>query len=144
MAQKTILSFIDDLDGTESDDVSTVLFGLDGIEYEIELSEANADKLRASLEEFVNSARRTGGRRKGPASLAGVNGHRKSGAPDPEVQAIRDWARDNGIPVADRGRVAASVRERYNEAKHAAASESAEMKPPATRRKRTAKAKATA
>jgi hypothetical protein len=56
-----MVQLVDDLDGTQSDDISTVTFGLDGVTYEIDLTEANAASLRKSLEEFVAHARRTGG-----------------------------------------------------------------------------------
>jgi hypothetical protein len=62
MAQKTIVQLVDDLDGTASDDIATVMFGLDGVSYEIDLTEGNASNFRKSLEEFVAAARRTGGR----------------------------------------------------------------------------------
>jgi hypothetical protein len=38
MAQKTVVSFIDDLDG-ESEAEGTVPFSLDGVDYEIDLTE---------------------------------------------------------------------------------------------------------
>jgi len=62
MAQKMVVHFIDDLDGTESVDVSTLEFGLDGVTYEIDLSEANATHLRDNLADYVASARRVRGR----------------------------------------------------------------------------------
>lgn len=52
MAQKVAVELVDDLDGTASGDVGTVTFGLDGAEYEIDLSEANANQLRDTLAEF--------------------------------------------------------------------------------------------
>ena len=62
MAQKVLVQFVDDLDGSVGEDVSTVSFSLDGVSYEIDLREVNANKLRKSLQDFVESARRTGGR----------------------------------------------------------------------------------
>ena len=44
MAQKIQTLFIDDLDGGEA--AGTVRFGLDGTEYEIDLSTAHSDELR--------------------------------------------------------------------------------------------------
>ena len=57
MAQRVQIVLEDDLDGGVA--AETVTFGLDGVSYEIDLSEANAEKLRSGLEEFVNSARQT-------------------------------------------------------------------------------------
>lgn len=112
MAQQVIVQLVDDLDGTQSDDISTVTFGLDGVAYEIDLSEANADNLRKSLGEFVAQARRTGGRIKRSAPAA-ADRHE-------QAQAIREWARRNGHEVSNRGRMPASLIEAF-EAAHAVA-----------------------
>ena len=40
MAQKVFVSLVDDIDGSEADE--TVEFGLDGVNYEIDLSAENA------------------------------------------------------------------------------------------------------
>jgi hypothetical protein len=47
MAQKVQTFLIDDLDGSEAE--GTVLFGLDGTQYEIDLSTGHAKELRAAL-----------------------------------------------------------------------------------------------
>ena len=44
MAQKVMVTLVDDLDGSEAGE--TVEFGLDGAFYEIDLSEGNAERLR--------------------------------------------------------------------------------------------------
>ena len=61
MAQKTQTILIDDIDGSPAS--GTVRFALDGVEYDIDLSEAHARKLRDSFEPWTSAARRTGGRR---------------------------------------------------------------------------------
>ncbi|WP_322750006.1 MULTISPECIES: Lsr2 family protein [unclassified Frankia] len=112
MAQKTIVSLIDDLDGHEADE--TVRFGLDGASYEIDLSEKNATKLRESLAPFVGAARRSGGRataaRRGPRGAS-----RRTGGTD-RTADIREWARSNGYTVSDRGRIASNIVEAYDKA----------------------------
>src|SRR4051794_11251334 len=71
MARKVTVQLVDDLDGTTSDTIETVTFGLDGVNYEIDLNEDNASNLRDSLADFIASATRTGGRSKrGTASAA--------------------------------------------------------------------------
>lgn len=62
MARRTSVSLVDDLDESPADE--TVEFGVDGAAYEIDLSEANAAKLRDSLASFVAHARRAGGGRR--------------------------------------------------------------------------------
>ena len=107
MAQKVMVQLVDDLDGAQSEDISTVTFGLDGVTYEIDLTAKNANNLRKGLEEFVASARRTGGRiKRGTATKAG-NGSATSS--HEQARAIRDWARRNGHEVSNRGRIPASL-----------------------------------
>jgi hypothetical protein len=111
MAQQVDVKFVDDLDGSDAAD--TVSFGLDGMTYEIDLSDDNAAKLRDSLVVFVDAARKSGGsaatgRRRGPKMTA-------SSAPPPQssdrdqTAAIRAWARQNGHQVSDRGRISTAV-----------------------------------
>jgi hypothetical protein len=110
MAQKVLVQLVDDLDGTTSDSVTTVQFGLDGVTYEIDLSDSNAHRLRGVFADYVNSGRRTGGRIK-RGSAAGRNG-----AASNDAGRIREWAQANGIELAARGRIPAHVAESYREA----------------------------
>jgi hypothetical protein len=115
MAQQVLVQLVDDLDGTASDDIATIQFGLDGAAYEIDLSSSNADRLRDVVADYVANARRTGGRVKRgmrPA-LAG-----KSSANGDAAQ-IREWAQVNGIELAARGRIPAHVVDSYREAQAA-------------------------
>ncbi|MEV5374360.1 hypothetical protein B7P34_29315 [Streptosporangium nondiastaticum] len=111
MAQKVQVLLVDDLDGGEADE--TVTFALDGKTYEIDLTTANADKLRQALADYVKSARRTGGRAaagRGKTRTAAVS------AGSPDTAKIRAWAKKNGYNVNDRGRVPADIREAYEKA----------------------------
>lgn len=110
MAQKVLVQLVDDLDGTSSDDVSTLTFGLDGVEYEIDLSGSNAESLRKLLEVYVPAARRTGGRKRRSVSSAGSGNNADAGA-------IREWANENGYDLAARGRISGHVVEAYKAAK---------------------------
>ena len=105
MAQRTVIQLIDDLDGGQAD--QQVTFALDGVEYEIDLSEANAQKLRDLLAPYVAAGRRVGGRRKS-------GGRRRVGGSS--AGEIRAWAAENGYNVSARGRVPAEVREAYDRA----------------------------
>ena len=58
MARQVITTLIDDLDGKKAD--RTVEFSLDGINYTIDLSEANAGKLRKALDPYINAGTRLG------------------------------------------------------------------------------------
>ena len=108
MARKTYVELIDDLNGEKADE--TVNFALDGVAYEIDLSEGNAAKFREELGSWVEKARRVGGRRsRGTASGAGRSGSNDSAR-------IREWAREAGYEVPDRGRISGTIRKAYEEA----------------------------
>jgi hypothetical protein len=61
MAQKVLVETLDDIDGTPA--ARTIPFALDGVTYEIDLSEENAAALRDELARYISAARRTGGRK---------------------------------------------------------------------------------
>ncbi len=110
MAQKTIVQLIDDLDQGAADE--TVAFGLDGANYEIDLSTKNAAKLRDVLANYVANARRSGRSGVRPGGSArrgrGVRGDRE------QTQAIREWARKNNYKIGEKGRIPAHILEAYN------------------------------
>ncbi|MGW0087859.1 histone-like nucleoid-structuring protein Lsr2 [Streptomyces sp. NPDC003328] len=113
MAQKVSVLLVDDIDGGEADE--TLTFGLDGKTYEIDLSGANADKLRDVLEPFLKAGRKvgsTGGRRAVQTASRGTG--KASDGIDP--QRVREWAKANGLEVSERGRVPGSIREAYEKA----------------------------
>lgn len=107
MAQRVQVILEDDVDSSPADE--TVTFGLDGVTYEIDLSTANAKRLRDDLASWVGHARRAGGRKTAARSTARTGRRR-------DLTAVREWARDNGYAVSDRGRVAAEILEAYDKA----------------------------
>lgn len=108
MAQKVQIVLLDDLDGGSADE--TVLFGLDGQAYEIDLSTANAARLRNALAQYVGAARRQSGRPSRAARGSRSNG--RSG----DAAIMREWAKANGLQVSERGRVSADIRQAYDAA----------------------------
>ncbi len=114
MAQRVNVVLVDDIDGTGA--AETVPFALDGVEYEIDLSEENASRLRDALSIYVGHGRRTGGRRRSGSGQTEqrASRSRSSAASDgPTASEIREWARANGHTVPDRGRVSSEVRQAY-------------------------------
>jgi nucleoid-associated protein Lsr2 len=106
MAQKTTVVLEDDLDGGPADE--TVRFWIGGTEYEIDLSKKNAAAFRKQFAPFIEHARKVGrGSRSRPRHTA--SSRERSGD-------VRAWAKDQGIPVSDRGRIPASVVEQYEAA----------------------------
>lgn len=106
MAQKVTVTLVDDLDGGKAEE--TVEFALDGKSYQIDLSDENAKKLRESVATYVDSARRaTHGRSPAPRRQQG--GTQRATVDREQNQAIRDWARNQGMNVSDRGRIPSDV-----------------------------------
>jgi hypothetical protein len=113
VAQKVQVLLVDDLDGGEADE--TVTFALDGVSYEIDLTHANAGKLRELLAPYTEKGRKQSGR--GGASRGG----RARAAVRPvggtqDTAKIRAWAKEQGYDVNDRGRVPGNIREAYEKA----------------------------
>lgn len=107
MAQKVTIVLVDDIDGGEA--TQTVQFGIDGANYEIDLNDANAEKLREAVAGFVGHARKvTSAPRRGGAKKAVGDG--------PSPKEIRAWANANGHDVPERGRVPESIRQAYDAA----------------------------
>jgi hypothetical protein len=109
MAQRVNVVLVDDIDGNDASE--TVSFALDGVDYEIDLSDEHAAQLREALALYIGHGRRTGGRRRsGRRSSAGASAVPEGG---PSAADIRAWAREHGYEVPERGRVSAEVREAY-------------------------------
>lgn len=126
MAQKTVVTFLDDLDG-ESEADGTVRFALDGVEYEIDLTKENAEDLREIFAPYIAAGRRTGGRRASSSGRSRPSTRSSSTSSSPSgsgplargreaLKAIRDWAKSEGWAVSDRGRLPNNVVEAYDAA----------------------------
>lgn len=100
MAKRMHVVLEDDIDGSEA--AETLAFTVDGVAYEIDLSAEHAGEFREAVAPWVGAARRVGGRR--TTSKASSKG---------ELAEIRAWARDQGMSVAERGRVSQEVRDAY-------------------------------
>ncbi|WP_434181403.1 Lsr2 family protein (plasmid) [Clavibacter michiganensis] len=114
MARKVVTTLVDDIDGTQIEEGQgeTVPFALDGVNYEIDLSDDNAAKLRTALEEYTEKGRRVG------RATTGKAGTRRSASSTPkgDLSAAREWLRANGHEVSERGRIAAPLLEEYRAA----------------------------
>ncbi|HEV7183461.1 MAG TPA: Lsr2 family protein [Leifsonia sp.] len=111
MAQKVIYQLVDDLDQSPLDDGAgeSVIFGLDGVEYEIDLSSAHAAELRAALSAYVTAGRPRARRSAGSTP-------RRSAPVKRDLESVRAWANANGFKVSTRGRIPAAVSEAYHAA----------------------------
>ncbi len=104
MAQKVSVLLVDDIDGSEAEE--TISFSLDGAWYEIDLNGAHAQELREQVERYVKAARKVTGSSGRPARV------RRASADDKNKE-VRDWARDQGLEVNDRGRIPAHIVAKY-------------------------------
>ncbi|MBE8519404.1 Lsr2 family protein [Amycolatopsis sp. H6(2020)] len=115
MAQKVLVEILDDIDGSAA--AQTVQFGLDGVTYEIDLSDENATALRDELARYIGAGRRIGGRK-----VRVATGQSTTTASDRERnQQIRSWANANGYEVSERGRLSSEVVSAYEQAQVAEA-----------------------
>jgi hypothetical protein len=97
LAKQVQTLLVDDLDGSPADHADFP-FALDGKQYEIDLSQANAIRLEEALDEFVTAARLV---RRGSKPAVKAPARR----PKEQTKAIRRWLRERGEQVSDRGRI---------------------------------------
>lgn len=110
MAQQFQVQYIDDIDGTDlGSEANTISFAFDGKEYTIDLSDENAEKFREVMAPYVENGHRVTTGRAKPARKSSGRSSSSSG----ETKAIREWARNNGYEVSDRGRIPADIMDAY-------------------------------
>lgn len=111
------LKLVDDFDGVT--EAETVEFSIDGIVYEIDLSEDSKEKMRKDFKRYIDVARRVSGSAKKSAKKVST-----ARTPSAETtinnDAIRDWAVANGHPVTRRGRIPRDVKEAFEKAHESA------------------------
>lgn len=115
MARKIVVTLIDDFDRTSAAD-ETVSFGIDGMTYEIDLSETNAAELRKAFDQWIPAARRTGRVKGSRRRRAEPSKRADTSSPRADMPAIRAWAHENGHTVSTRGRIAADIVTAYDQA----------------------------
>jgi hypothetical protein len=113
VARQVIETLIDDIDGKAADE--TVRFGIDGVDYSVDLSGRNAAKLRSLLSAYQEAGTRLGRSAVSVPARRGSVGGRRVGGRD-ENRAIREWAAKQGKELSDRGRIPAAIVEEYRAA----------------------------
>ncbi|AZA12512.1 Lsr2 family protein [Corynebacterium choanae] len=114
MARKEITRYYDDLTGEPIDeqDLQVLRFALDETHYQLDLSPASAQEVRNTFARLIEVAsiyvpqqQRQNKRRSAPSQA------------DRELnKARRQWARDNGWDVADRGKLSDELLRAFDEA----------------------------
>jgi hypothetical protein len=107
MAQRVQVHLIDDLNGQEAEE--TIRFGLDGSDFEIDLTTENAARLRSVLSKYMDKARKAPAVRK-----SGLHGTSTLRSKRDELQQIRQWAQENGHNPSSRGRISQSIMDAYS------------------------------
>jgi hypothetical protein len=117
MAQKVIREFIDDIDDIDGWEAErTFTFGVDGANYEIDLSSENIKAFNEAIAGFVAKARRvraSGSGRQARKTSASISG---GGRSREQTQAVREWARQQGHSINDRGRIPVSIQQAFDQA----------------------------
>lgn len=108
MAKKQVVVLEDDIQG--GDAAETLRFAFDGNQYEIDLNDKNAAKMRDTLSFYVDHARRVG--RSGRSASA----RSRTTIGEVDNRAVRAWAASNGIQLSGRGRIPAKVIDQYRAA----------------------------
>jgi hypothetical protein len=112
MAQKVTTHLVDDLTGDIIETGGkTVQFSFDGVHYEIDLTDDNADALREAFSDYIAAGRKVSGR-SGRIS----SGSAPKRGNSEELAKIREWANANGHEVSSRGRISQAVRDAYDAA----------------------------
>lgn len=103
---------VDDLTGARGDDVKTRQFAIDGVTYEIDLSDENHAKMTSELADYIRAGRKTTITQRSTKAT-----NRTPAKTDREqLAAVREFARRHGYPISDRGRIPTGVMEAYNTA----------------------------
>jgi|SRR5215218_357866 len=112
MAQKTTVQFVDDITGEviEAGKGRTVKFAVDGVEYEIDLAEKQANAFAEALDTYVTHARKVSGRRGTVTSNRGTKSTH-----DYDPKAVRAWAKSNKVDLPARGRIPADVLQKFRD-----------------------------
>jgi Lsr2 len=105
MAKRTLI--VDDYDG-KSEGAETVVFGVNGEYYEIDLAAASLKKLTDAVTPFIEKGRSI-------SAKDALKSTKENGGPEVDLGAIREWAAAQTPPivVAPKGRIAADVVTQY-------------------------------
>jgi hypothetical protein len=111
MAQYTVVKMTDDLDGSEAQ--QTIYFSLDNRDYVIDLNDKNAAAFRAQFDQYIEAGRK----HDNAATSARPRKPVRGAAAEPDPSAVREWARENGFEVSERGRVSLKIIDAYRAAR---------------------------
>lgn len=111
----TVTTMVDDINGKSGAETHT--FSVDDERYSVDLTDANFKEFISSIQPYIDAGRQMTGtvhpiRRRRAIKQGSVIRESSS----EQLSAIRDWARQNGYEVSNRGRVAAEIRDAFDAA----------------------------
>lgn len=106
MAQKVQIIMTCDLDEEVVEAETTTHFGFEGLNYSFELCSGHLEAMRELMEPYIAGARRENGAGRRTRQVP-------SATPKEDLAAIRQWAKENGYKVSERGRIAQYVKDAY-------------------------------
>lgn len=112
MAKRYSTLWTDDLDGSVA--ATTLEFSFDGVAYAIDLSEANALRMRSCFEPYIRAASKAS--RSGERTISLVE-QPPFERPQTHARRAREWLRLNGHEVGSRGRLPQELLQRYESAR---------------------------
>lgn len=117
MVQRVQSVLVDDLDG-RSPAEETVSFALDGVNYEIDLSSANAERFREAVRPWQEHGRRLAraGRHPRTERRRGRAAATRARIDPAKSRAIRVWAEENGFKISARGKIPDAVHRAFDAA----------------------------
>jgi hypothetical protein len=124
MARRVLVDVVCDLCGGDANAAPDMQFHFDGTSYAIDLCPSHAEQFREAIRPFLAAGQGTGpGTRR-----TRVHGRQATRREDPvrrtakgparrdprHTAAIRQWARENGFPISERGRIPVVVETAFN------------------------------
>jgi hypothetical protein len=112
MAKTTRVVLTCDLDGDDTDAVTTITLGDGKARYELDVCQAHLDELTAPARRVRQRrrARPTATSKRRPSKKSARN---TRGRKSVDTAAVREWARSEGYEIGDRGRIPAPIVDAY-------------------------------
>jgi len=104
--QKVQIILTSDLSGAEADE--TVSFAVDGVQYELDATNKEADKFRGLFQDYIAVARKVSGRKSSRKPSATSDG--------PSAKDVKAWADTQGLDYPQRGRLPKELLDMYEAA----------------------------
>lgn len=109
MAQKIITELLCDMHNDDTTPaLDTISYTWAGTALELDVCQKHADDMDKKIAPFVALSRRVTG-----SNVRGIKSGVKFARKPSDAAKVREWARGQGIPVPDRGRMPVAITEQY-------------------------------